>query len=536
MKKVIKTLAIRTLIAGGIAAGLLIFSLCHYVGAEEWEEVVPNGFGEPSNDYAWSMATFRGKLYVGTLNSNRGAEIWSSSSGEVDTWERVYNTLTTSNLGIRCMYADEDRFLYACTSNVAGTEVMRTEDGYRWTTVGRKGLGDMRNSSIRCILRFGEYLYAGTGSKMAKLYRSKDGSAWELIDAQPGFETTIVNYPRTRIGVTNNILIGELAVFKNQLYAFTWTDDFTAIRGPFSRSMPKDPFLRAPNKTSVVQNSDDGNLVESIYGIWTRRSTKPEFSRAPGAFEVWRSSDGLNWEKVVGQDDAYGNGMGFSGHDPENLANDLVTSVAVFNEKLYLGTMNGDGKTSVWRTSNGTSWEKVLDFFKMGEEYNFYIWRMIPFNGRLFIGTMNMGSEHDPGVTGAQIWASDSGDADSFYCLVHNGFGSGSIRVAGISMPKNYGIRSFGILNNTLFVGTATMLSIAMPGPPFGVSIAGRKTGCEIWKLSENDQYSSVPSSLPVPTGDSQLPVEGNQSPAGRRGTGDHSFWWRVSGTKSVKQ
>jgi len=519
--------AIKAFIIAGFLAGFLILFLCHYAGADSWEEVVNNGFGEPSNDYAWSMETFQGKLYVGTLNSNRGAEIWSSSSGEPDTWRRVYNTLRTSNLGIRTLYADGDQFLYAGTSNISGTEIIRTPDGKRWTTVARKGLGDMRNSSIRCMVRFADYLYAGTGSKMAKLYRSKDGVRWELVKTQPGFESTVVSYPKMpNIQVTNNILIGELAVFNDQLYAFTWTDDLTSTRGPFSRSLPKDPLLRVGSEISVepeisvVQSLYDDPPVESMYGIIMGRSNGPEFSRAPGAFEVWRSSDGVKWEKVVGKDDIYGNGMGFSSKDPANLQNDLVTSVAVFNGGLYIGTQNPDGKTSVWRTFEGTRWEKVLDFLELGEEYNFYVWRMISCRDkasnreRLFIGTMNMGSKIDPKVTGAQIWASYSGDPGSFTKLVSNGFDGETIKVAGITMPKNYGIRSFGILNDTLFAGTATMLSIAMPGPPFGITIAGKRSGCEIWKLlpSDNTQYSTDPNALPLPPDNTQLPSSPGQS------------------------
>jgi len=87
MKKVIKAL---------IIASLLLLSLCHYAGADTWEDFVDERFGESSNDYAWSMAAFREKLYAGAHNSNRGAEIRSSSSGEPDTWQRVYNTLRSS--------------------------------------------------------------------------------------------------------------------------------------------------------------------------------------------------------------------------------------------------------------------------------------------------------------------------------------------------------------------------------------------------------------------------------------------------------
>ena len=108
--------------------------------------------------------------------------------------------------------------------------------------------------------------------------------------------------------------------------------------------------------------------------------------------------------------------------DPESLASDVVTSVAIFNDQLYVGTQNAEGHSSIWRTADGTQWTKVLDFYDLGEPANYYVWRMIPFHDKLYVSTMNVGPIQAPGVTGAQIWVTDSGDPGSYYNLVHNGF------------------------------------------------------------------------------------------------------------------
>jgi hypothetical protein len=168
------------------------------------------------------------------------------------------------------------------------------------------------------------------------------------------------------------------------------------------------------------------------------------------------------------------------------MKNNAAISAAVYNGKLYLGTENSTGKTAVWRTAEGTQWERVLDFYKSEESSNFYIWRMSPFKGSLLVGTMNMGYTGTPGVTGGQIWVSHSGAPGTFHNLVHNGFDGETISMGDNRlMPKNYGIRTFGILNNTLFAGTATMLSIPIsePGRPWAITIAGKDVGCEIWRL-----------------------------------------------------
>jgi len=430
--------------------------------ADYWEKVVSQGFGDPANDYAWSMETFRGKLYVGTLNPIRGAEIWCSSNGEPGSWKRTYNARSPlSNLGIRSLYADANHALYACTFNITGAEILRSLDGRSWTMVekGRGLLKKQKDDTIRCMIRFGKYLYGGAGGKSAQLYRSKNGSNWTLVKTNPSFESTKVLDPNTGAVITNNILIGEMEIFKGQLYAFTWTRDM-----------------------------DLGNLIgQEIKDISTL------IPKSPGAFEVWRSSDGVNWEKVVGKDDPYGNGMGFCLHNPENLANDVVTSVAVYKGKLYLGTQNDNGNSSIWRTENGEEWEKVLDFFSLGERFNFYVWRMIPFKDRLFIGTLNLALNYNGGLTtadkatGAQIWATESGDPGTFYNLVHNGFDGETIVYKGLEIPKNYGVRSFGILHDTLFAGTATIASVPVPkeDDPDQKTIAGKDIGCEVWKLIE---------------------------------------------------
>jgi len=452
-----------------VIATLLALCLYSVAVAQSWERVVDNGFGEPGNDYAWGMATFQGKLYVGTLNPVKGAEIWRSASGEPDTWERVYNARSGvfSNGGIRCLYPDGEDALYACAANMRGAEILRTTNGKRWTTVSRAGAGSRKNYTVRCMVRFKDNLYGGSGVQGAHLCRSKNGFNWRTVQTTPSFESTKVLDPNTNTMITNNILIGELAVFHDQLYAFTWDKDYTP-------QVMLDQIKAGPDAPVV-------------------------FPEPPGAFEVFRSSDGVQWEKVVGQDDIYNNGMGFCLRDPAGLDNDVITSTTVFNDRLYLGTENSSGKTSIWRTDNGTAWEKVLDFPEdYGERYNFYIWRMIPFHDKLYVGTLNQGIVGTPGVTGAQIWVSETGERHSFRKIVNNGFdGESFVAYEGMVMPKNYGIRNFGILSSrvsptgptreTLFAGTATVISVPVPRykPGDKAHIVGSDIGCEIWKMIE---------------------------------------------------
>ena len=90
---------------------LLVTFLSQYSAAEYWEQVATNGFGDSDNDYAWSMKAFKGKLYVGTLNVLKGAEIWRSSTGESESWQKVYDARSRSTVGIRNLYNDNDQAL-----------------------------------------------------------------------------------------------------------------------------------------------------------------------------------------------------------------------------------------------------------------------------------------------------------------------------------------------------------------------------------------------------------------------------------------
>jgi hypothetical protein len=462
----------RKVVTSLIMSSLLILLLSRCAGAESWEQVVTRGFGEPSNDYAWSMAVFKGKIYIGTLNFSKGGEIWRSSNGDPDNWQRVYNSLSSlfSNIGVRNLYVDGDDAMYACTANGNGAEILRTTNGQRWVPV--ENLGTRDNAAFRCMIRFGDYLYAGSGSNEAQIYRSKNGFNWKLVNTNPSLTSTKVLDPITGSEVTNNTMIGELEVFNDQLYAFTWTRE--------------------------VRYRD---LVEHMLGLTI--DVPDRHDPSPGAFEIWRTQDGVNWEKVAAQGDPYGNGMGFCLLDPDaGMDNDAIISTAVFKGQLYAGTLNAHADTAIWRTSDGTQWTKVLDFFDLGEKANYYVWRMISFQDKLFIGTMNVGpTKQNPDVTGSQIWASESGDPGTFYNLVHNGFdGETWADGANINIPKNIGIRTFGIFHDTLFAGTATIIStpITKKQSDGETRIAGRDIGCEVWRMIPDTSLSLIKNNNPL--------------------------------------
>src|SRR3972149_3677948 len=143
-------------------------------------QINKDGFNIESNKYAFSMAVFKGSLYVGTLNIEKlpgmwnfftgastkkvtdGAEVWRYDAD--GTWTRVVNKGLGDrlNLGLRKMVVIKD-CLYGVTANHdEGMEVWRTCDGIDWKRTAIGGVGDKQNTSGRGLGFFNGYIYVGT--------------------------------------------------------------------------------------------------------------------------------------------------------------------------------------------------------------------------------------------------------------------------------------------------------------------------------------------------------------------------------------
>ena len=67
---------------------------------------------------------------------------------------------------------------------------------------------------------------------------------------------------------------------------------------------------------------------------------------------IWRSQDGLTWERVVD----FGAGTSFGGiNDPNNTH---ISSLQVNGSFIYAGTENSTTGGEVWRSPDGIAWEQ----------------------------------------------------------------------------------------------------------------------------------------------------------------------------------
>jgi hypothetical protein len=149
--------------------------------------------------------------------------------------------------------------------------------------------------------------------------------------------------------------IASLEVYKDQLYAGTGTE----AHGPrISRTsdginweFASEEAFGYPLPEKLEDNSFSiGDLQEfhdQLYAGLTWYETSTSILSSKGA-QVWRSSDGSNWTNVV--EGGFGNSTYLG-----------VSSMAVFNDNLYIATDAWDDVFQIWRSPTGDkgSWIQV---------------------------------------------------------------------------------------------------------------------------------------------------------------------------------
>ncbi len=165
--------------------------------------------------------------------------------------------------------------------------------------------------------------------------------------------------------------------------------------------------------------------------------------------EVWRTTDGANWNRV--------NLSGFG----------IVSNTGVvlgdepFNGYLYAGTGNSATGGEIWRCAvcNGADWTQVVSG-GFGDSNNNKVNRIIVFSDTLYAAV-------DNGVTGVELWKSPTGDPGSWT----------QCNVAGFGDAKNAGLWELTVFNGHLYVATAQWKS-----PDEDTS-----TGVEVWRCATCD-------------------------------------------------
>jgi hypothetical protein len=270
-------------------------------------------------------------------------------------------------------------------------------------------------------------------------------------------------------GDKNNAAVSALEVFRGQLYAGTTNDNGaqlwrTADGSNWSR-------LTLPNFNSFGHGvlfdliEFNGQLYAGI-GTWYPLGTTGE---------IWRTADGVKWERVTGAWEANVNNAGvnnfevfggalyattnnpnqgieiyrsFSGNSNDwarvanasfglNNAYPLATGLAEFRGSLYVALegYNGGEGARIFRTSDGVSWAPA-SAPGFGSKANFASGGFGVHSGYLYVGTRNDG-------TGGQIWRTS------------DGANWGQVATSGFGNPLNYKVEGLVSVLGTLFAFTS---------------------------------------------------------------------------------
>ena len=452
----------------------------------QWEQVSEEGFGDLTNDYAWSMATYTPPgeateyLYVGTLNQDlsgvageKGCEVYRTNgtmTGGKYVWKQVVGpTGSQATAGFTSVVTNY--------SFATGTRNMVVYKGLLWT-----GTGPLAEV----------FVTNGTTWKMANKPFFGTGGNATIIKGMTVYNGSLYVEAEDRVngdhvyrydGPANFAIISPVATWKQVNY--DGFDNTNYTRG--SLLIPFDP--------------DDGEDIEYLYAVGRTSNTEEgdffEKISNPNGLEIWRTNGTINpdgtfmWERIVGRGNPYGNPPGW-GDD----ANSAALTVYEFQNDLYVGTLGISGlKAQLWRTTDGTTWECV-EPAGFGRP-NIYMWRLTEYQGKLIVGTMDA-------FFGCELWASETGDLGSFEQINLNGmdlsytlpanfgafFGTDFI----VPAADQYGARSVAEYQGYLVVGTASwgtwvdvMLYAATNGSWQNLS---NYVGCEIWRSDGTELFT----------------------------------------------
>lgn len=283
---------------------------------------------------------------------------------------------------------------------------------------------------------------------------------------------------------TDNTTVKVLAPFNGTLYAGTMSSNDQAE--VWARVLLGDTWKW------VVRNpdgfGDPGNLAVSsmvAYQIGTSALFMGTFNDSTGC-EIWFTTNGTSFYRL------HSDGLG------EGTANIEAKSMAVFNNKLYVGTSNSNGLQI--HEFNGTTWTVRVNGGFDGISANTTAMCMTVQDGALFVGTENS-------ATGGEIWRSENGITWTRY--LSGGWGQTSIggitsvggalyaTVAGDNGVEVYTIGDlFSFQVNVDGFGSAANVAATALVEHAGVLVVGTQnfSGAQVWRQEGPMSWSAIAS------------------------------------------
>lgn len=455
-----------------IASPKIVFSDWPLLNRIEFRKIADDGFGDPGNTVAWSMAWFQGKVYVGTQRHTQCVSARMSGSNvppsfpvecpenlfDLDLRAQIWRyTPETGNWEMVFISPVED---FVQPDETVIPNVAR-DWGYRGMTVFTDKHGV-------------EALYVTTLGPKARILRSVDGSTFEEVPA-PQLEFDGLQSFRS------------LVAFNGKLYT---TPAGLLISTPLPPSMrviyeSDDPASGNWQAVNVPGFGDPQNVaifqIADFNGFLYAGVSNPA-----NGYQVWKTNAQgtapYTWNKVI-TNGAY-----------RGPANQGVISMMPFRGRLYVGSGHAPSsdlslrnplpEPELIRINPNDTWDLVVGTARFtpvgfkapisgwGPGFNnplaLHFWRMAVHDGWLYVGTWDMGSFFAAvtgtgpalsAVAGFDIWRSMDG---RFWAPV---------TISGFGNPFSHGARTLLSTPAGLFVGTANFFSDA----PSGLA------GIEVW-------------------------------------------------------
>jgi len=484
-----------------------------------WQQLTTDGFGKSSNYATRGMEIFNGELYIGTQNNflpnsvtERDKHTWCCAGLFYPDFYDWFGNL--SRIPLRIIF-------HVATIASEGCELWK----YNYSTdtlikvIGKDSISGIGNgfnyhfnAAASVLKEFKGYLYVGTwntpiGSvlhperKGCEIWRSPDGIQWEQVvgDHAP--------YVQGGFGNPDNMGAWSIAEFNEYLYVGTMNWDFSDTGGcevwrssdglhweqvvadgfrPFMTEQEKEK--SAVNTYAWVMQEYQGQLYMGTFNarLWL-------FDDTGTGGQLWRTTDGILWEKVRlpdGLSGGFKDGFG----EGENYG---IRRMIIYNDELYIGGASSflhNHGCELWKY-NGTKWTPLIsddnplsnqhkylsDGF--GNPMNKYMWSMVVTSeNKLWVGTMNCqvytpllferGMEHelfDSATEGCEIWCFDG---TNWKPIISN---RGGFKPNGMGDAGNLGARSmieYPENSGNIIVGTFKLFN---PDPNLP------REGCELW-------------------------------------------------------
>lgn len=368
-------------------ATFLASSFAIFGQADNWQQIVGNGFGDVNNTEVDEFFVFKDKIFAATRRpaATGAAQLWVSSTGDIGSWSKIVfspaippqanaiPTVHTTALGGGIAYI-------GTTNMISGGGVYRSVNGSSWTQINTNGFGTKENFMVAPTMQVfkgsasQDYLYVGTRNtttgaqvwrtpydnttpsnwtKVAdfstidtsvktptygyvfnnKLYVGTDGTTAYLYESADGSAWSKNTGVGNGFGISTNRNIASMVEFNGMLYATTHNPTtggqlWRSADGDAWTSVTSDAFGKG-NSIDELHNLRVANGILWVTGQWTVGTSAPTV--------VWKSYDGLNF--IQSNTDGFGDANNNGGFP-------VVTG---FGNRIYCGVQNTTTGAQLWR-------------------------------------------------------------------------------------------------------------------------------------------------------------------------------------------